>query len=138
MVVGSGAVGRWSMVLIKPTGKMQYSPDSLVTKKVVKAVLLEAIPLIKELKNDITVKQRQKYIKTALNCCILIKVICLCETYFANSLYIKLKLCDILFQFCLSCDTYIRITGMEKLGVTGNVIVKLVKVYAICYYQIID
>lgn len=119
------------MILIKPIGKVQYSTDSLVTKGVVKAVLLEAIPLIKELKTDITVKQRQKYFRTALNCCILMKVICLCETYFANSLYIKLKLCDILSQFCLSCDTYIRITGMEKLCVTGNVIVKLVKVNAI-------
>ena len=46
------------MVLIKPIGKMKYSTDLLVTKNVVKAVLLEAITLIKELKTDITVKQR--------------------------------------------------------------------------------
>ena len=37
---------------------MKYSTDLLVTQNVVKAVLLEAITLIKELKTDITVKQR--------------------------------------------------------------------------------
>ena len=62
MVVGSIgrlSVGRWSIVLIKPVGKMKYSADLrqiiLLTKKVVKAVLIEAITLIKELKTDIII-----------------------------------------------------------------------------------
>ena len=35
----------------------------------------------------------------------------------------------------VSCDIYVRIPGMEKLSVTGDIILK---VNAICYYQIID